>query len=66
MRPYADRMQELMIGTARAASSFKNLALLQRREGEEGRVCSSSRATVGSPGRFNGQVLRRRVRVRAN
>src|SRR5205085_346563 len=32
MRPYADRMQELMVGTARAASSFRNLALLQRRD----------------------------------
>jgi len=32
MRDYADRMQELMIGTARAASSFRNLALMQRRE----------------------------------
>src|SRR5438105_3230857 len=34
MRPYADRMQELMIGTARAASSLRNLALLQQREEE--------------------------------
>ena len=32
MRPYADRMQELMVGTARAASSFRNLALMQRRD----------------------------------
>src|SRR5256886_5560546 len=32
MRPYADRMQELMVGTARAASSFRNLALLQQRD----------------------------------
>src|ERR1700755_3717846 len=32
MRPYADRMQELMIGTARAASSLRNLALLQQRD----------------------------------
>ena len=32
MRPYADRMQELMVGTARAAASFRNLALLQRRD----------------------------------
>src|SRR2546423_1766893 len=31
MRPYADRMQELMVGTSRAAASFRNLALLQRR-----------------------------------
>ncbi|MDE3026435.1 MAG: F0F1 ATP synthase subunit gamma, partial [Acidobacteriota bacterium] len=36
MRPYADRMQELMVGTARAASSFRNLALMQRHE-QEGR-----------------------------
>ena len=32
MRPYADRMQELMVGTARAAASFRNLPLMQRRE----------------------------------
>src|SRR2546423_14103406 len=32
MRPYADRMQELMVGTARAASSLRNLALLQQRD----------------------------------
>ena len=32
MRPYADRMLELMVGTARAASSVRSLALLQRRE----------------------------------
>src|SRR5262249_14547856 len=32
MRPYADRMQELMIGTAQAASSLRNLALLQQRD----------------------------------
>ena len=32
MRPYADRMQELMVGTASAASSLRNLALLQQRD----------------------------------
>src|SRR3954464_3485064 len=32
MRPYADRMTELMIGTARASSSLRGLTLLQRRE----------------------------------
>ena len=31
MRPYADRMLELMIGTARAATSVHGLPLLQRR-----------------------------------
>jgi F-type H+-transporting ATPase subunit gamma len=59
MRPYADRMQELMIGTARAASSFRNLALLQERD-EVRRVAfvvvSGDRGLAGP---FNGQVLRR-------
>ena len=32
MRPYAERMQELMVGTARASSSVRGLPLLQRRE----------------------------------
>src|SRR3954464_14878706 len=32
MRPYADRMMELMIGTARASSSVRSLPLLQRRD----------------------------------
>ena len=59
MRPYADRMQELMVGTARAASSIRYLALLQQRE--EGRrvefvVVTGDRGLAGP---FNGQVLRR-------
>ena len=32
MRPYADRMMELMVGTARASTSLQGLTLLQRRE----------------------------------
>ena len=32
MRPYADRMMELMAGTARAAASFRGLALMERRD----------------------------------
>ena len=32
MRPYADRMMELMVGTARASSSVRGLPLLQRRK----------------------------------
>jgi F-type H+-transporting ATPase subunit gamma len=59
MRPYADRMQELMVGTARAAASFRNLALMQRRD-EIRRVAfvvvSGDRGLAGP---FNGQVLRR-------
>jgi F-type H+-transporting ATPase subunit gamma len=59
MRPYADRMQELMIGTARAASSFRNLALLQERD-EVRRVGFVVVAgDRGRAGPFNGQVLRR-------
>ena len=34
MRDYADRMQELTAGTARAASSLRGLTLLQQREME--------------------------------
>jgi F-type H+-transporting ATPase subunit gamma len=58
MRPYADRMQELMVGTARAASSFRNLALMQRRDvNRVGFVVFSGDRGLAGP--FNGQVLRR-------
>jgi F-type H+-transporting ATPase subunit gamma len=58
MRPYADRMQELMAGTSRAASSFRNLALLQRREVKRVAVLIVT-GDRGLAGPFNGQVLRR-------
>jgi F-type H+-transporting ATPase subunit gamma len=58
MRPYADRMQELMVGTARAASSFRNLSLLQRREVQRVALLVVS-GDRGLAGPFNGQVLRR-------
>jgi len=58
MRPYADRMQELMVGTARAASSFRNLALLQRREVNRVALLVLT-GDRGLAGPFNGQVLRR-------
>jgi F-type H+-transporting ATPase subunit gamma len=58
MRPYADRMQELMVGTARAASSFRNLALLQRRDVERVAILVVT-GDRGLAGPFNGQVLRR-------
>ena len=35
MRPYADRMLELMAGTARASSSVRGLPLLQKRDQEQ-------------------------------
>jgi F-type H+-transporting ATPase subunit gamma len=58
MRDYADRMQELMIGTARAASSFRNLALMQRREVQRVALLVVT-GDRGLAGPFNGQVLRR-------
>jgi F-type H+-transporting ATPase subunit gamma len=58
MRPYADRMQELMVGTARAAASFRNLALLQRREVQRVAILVFT-GDRGLAGPFNGQVLRR-------
>ena len=58
MRDYADRMQELMIGTARAASSFRNLALMQRRDVSRVAFLLVT-GDRGLAGPFNGQVLRR-------
>src|SRR6266513_323315 len=58
MRPYADRMLELMGVTARAAGSVR-LPLLERRE-EVGRVALLPiTADRGLAGAFNAQVLRR-------
>jgi len=59
MRPYADRMQELMVGTARAASSLRNLALLQQREEVRRVALVVVTGDRGLAGPFNGQVLRR-------
>jgi F-type H+-transporting ATPase subunit gamma len=58
MRPYADRMQELMVGTARAAASFRNLQLMQRRDVQRVALLLVS-GDRGLAGPFNGQVLRR-------
>jgi F-type H+-transporting ATPase subunit gamma len=59
MRPYADRMQELMVGTARAASSFRNLGLLQQRDEVRRVAIVVVTGDRGLAGPFNGQVLRR-------
>jgi F-type H+-transporting ATPase subunit gamma len=59
MRPYADRMQELMVGTARAASSFRNLALMQERDEVRRVAIVVVSGDRGLAGPFNGQVLRR-------
>ncbi|HEY7422399.1 MAG TPA: F0F1 ATP synthase subunit gamma [Gaiellaceae bacterium] len=63
MRPYADRMQELMIGTARAASSLRNLALLQQREEVRRVAFVVVTGDRGLAGPFNGQVLRRAIEL---
>ena len=59
MRPYADRMQELMAGTASAASSLRNLALLQQRKEVRTVAIVVVTGDRGLAGPFNGQVLRR-------
>src|SRR4051795_13701941 len=59
MRPYADRMQELMVGTASAASSLRNLVLLQQRDEVRRVALVVVTGDRGLAGPFNGQVLRR-------
>jgi F-type H+-transporting ATPase subunit gamma len=58
MRPYADRMMELMVGTARASSSVRGLPLLQRREEEQAVAILPLTGDRGLAGAFNAQVLR--------
>src|SRR5437870_11266156 len=57
MRPYADRMLELMAGTARAAASVHGLPLLQRREERTVAIVVVA-GDRGLAGAFNAQVLR--------
>ena len=56
MRPYADRMMELMVGTARASSSVRGLPLLQRREEERSVAILPLTGDRGLAGAFNAQV----------
>ncbi len=59
MRPYADRMLELMAGTARASSSVRGLPLLQTREQEQSVAIVPLTGDRGLAGAFNSQILRR-------
>ena len=59
MQPYADRMRELMVGTAQAASSVRNLALLQRHDEVKRVGILLVTGDRGLAGPFNGQILRR-------
>jgi F-type H+-transporting ATPase subunit gamma len=61
MRPYADRMLELMSGTARASSSVRGLPLLQRRDNVRSVAIVAVTGDRGLAGAFNAQVLRRAV-----
>jgi F-type H+-transporting ATPase subunit gamma len=58
MRPYADRMLELMAQTARSSSSLRGLTLLERREEKRVAILAVT-ADRGLAGAFNAQVLRR-------
>jgi F-type H+-transporting ATPase subunit gamma len=59
MRPYADRMLELMGGTARASSSVRGLPLLQQREQVQTVAIVPLTGDRGLAGAFNSQILRR-------
>ena len=58
VRPYADRMEELMIGTARASTSLRGLPLLQRREVRRVAIVPLT-GDRGLAGPFNAQIMRR-------
>jgi F-type H+-transporting ATPase subunit gamma len=59
MRPYADRMLELMAGTARASASVRGLPLLQTRDDERAVAIVALTGDRGLAGAFNSQILRR-------
>src|SRR5215218_10523157 len=62
MRPYADRMLELMGGVARASVATSRLPLLQRREPQTTAIVALT-GDRGLAGGFNAQVIRRAVAV---
>jgi F-type H+-transporting ATPase subunit gamma len=61
MRPYADRMLELIAGTARASASVRGLPLLQRREVQTVAIVPLT-GDRGLAGPFNAQILREALR----
>jgi len=64
MRPYAERMQELMVGTARASASVQRLPLLQRRDVKTTAMVPLT-GDRGLAGAFNAQVLREAFAIEA-
>jgi F-type H+-transporting ATPase subunit gamma len=59
MRPFADRMLELMAGTARASTSVRGLPLLQQRDEVRTVALVPVAGDRGLSGAFNSQVIRR-------
>jgi F-type H+-transporting ATPase subunit gamma len=59
MRPFADRMLELMAGTARASTSVRGLPLLQQRDEIKTVALVPVAGDRGLSGAFNSQVIRR-------
>src|SRR5437763_2937551 len=59
MRPYADRMLELMAGTARASTSVRGLPLLQQHDRDDRVAIVPLTGDRGLAGAFNSQILRR-------
>ena len=59
MRPYADRMLELMAGTARASASVRGLPLLQQRDEIRTVAIAPLTGDRGLAGAFNSQIVRR-------
>jgi F-type H+-transporting ATPase subunit gamma len=62
MRPYADKMLELMGGVARVSVSKQRLPLLQRREPQTTAVVALT-ADRGLAGGFNAQIIRRAMQL---
>ena len=62
MRPFAERMQELMAGTARASASVRGLPLLQQREITRAAIVPLT-GDRGLAGPFNAQILREAYRL---
>src|SRR3954470_23993054 len=58
MRPYADRMLELMAGVSQAAGAIR-LPLLERRENVQTVAVVPATVDRGLGGGFNAQVIRR-------
>jgi F-type H+-transporting ATPase subunit gamma len=62
MRPYADRMLEMIGGVARASTSVRSIPLLQRRDVQTVAIVPLT-GDRGLAGAFNGQVLRRALQL---